>query len=56
MVISILLVSAIFSLWHLPVRLTWLVSGQLDGRTLALSLVMLFLSGWGHLTDRVSYV
>jgi membrane protease YdiL (CAAX protease family) len=44
---AILLSSAFFSLWHLPVRITWLLSGELDVATLLLSLVMLFLLGIG---------
>lgn len=44
---AILLSSAFFSLWHLPVRITWLLSGELDVAMLLLSLVMLFLLGIG---------
>lgn len=46
-ILAILLSSAFFSLWHLPVRITWLLSGELDVATLLLSLVMLFLLGIG---------
>lgn len=47
MSLAILLSSAFFSLWHLPVRITWLLSGELDVAMLLLSLVMLLLLGIG---------
>ena len=42
-----LLSSAFFSLWHLPVRIAGILSGELDWLTLLISLVVLFLMGLG---------
>jgi hypothetical protein len=47
-VVAILLVSAFFSLWHLPIRITWLISGELDLVMLLVSLLALFLLGLGY--------
>jgi membrane protease YdiL (CAAX protease family) len=44
---AILLSSTFFSLWHLPVRLVWLISGEVDVVTLVISMVVLFLLGLG---------
>lgn len=46
-ILASVLVSAFFSLWHLPVRISWLLSGELDAVTLVVSLIMLFLLGIG---------
>jgi len=45
MVNAILLSSAFFSLWHLPVRIFGILSGELDWVTLLISLVVLFVYG-----------
>ncbi|MBN1440680.1 MAG: CPBP family intramembrane metalloprotease [Anaerolineales bacterium] len=45
---AVLAVSAFFSLWHLPVRIIWLLAGELDPATLLLSLVIVFLPGLGY--------
>jgi membrane protease YdiL (CAAX protease family) len=47
MVKAALLSSAFFSLWHLPVRIAQVISGELDWVTLLVSLLMLFLLGLG---------
>jgi membrane protease YdiL (CAAX protease family) len=47
-VVAFLLVSAFFSLWHLPSRITWLISGELDLVMLLVSLLTLFLLGLGY--------
>lgn len=47
-VIAVLLVSAFFSLWHLPIRITWLISGELDPVMFLVSLLVLFLLGIGY--------
>jgi membrane protease YdiL (CAAX protease family) len=47
MVAAVLFVSAFFSLWHLPIRITWLISGELDPVMLLVSLLTLFLIGIG---------
>ena len=49
-VVAVLLVSALFSLWHLPIRITWLISGELDLVMLLISLLTLFLLGLGYAT------
>jgi membrane protease YdiL (CAAX protease family) len=46
-VVAILLVSAFFSLWHLPIRISWLISGKLDLVMLLVSLLVVFLLGIG---------
>ncbi|BCX03833.1 MAG: hypothetical protein KatS3mg053_1771 [Candidatus Roseilinea sp.] len=46
-IVAILVVSAIFSLWHLPLRISWLISGQLDLVMLLVSLLVVFLMGIG---------
>ena len=46
-ILASVLVSAFFSLWHLPVRLSWLLSGELDAVTLGISLMVLFVLGIG---------
>ena len=46
-ILASVLVSAFFSLWHLPVRLSWLLSGELDAVTLGVSLMALFVLGIG---------
>lgn len=48
MVKAVLWSSMFFSLWHLPIRVFWLVTGELDVVTLLLSLVVLFLLGIGY--------
>ena len=47
-VATILLVSAIFSLWHLPNRILWLMSGEIDLVLFLISLFVLFLLGLGY--------
>ncbi|MBN2385798.1 MAG: CPBP family intramembrane metalloprotease [Anaerolineales bacterium] len=47
MVRAILLSSVIFSLWHLPIRIAWILSGEMDWITLPVSLLVLFLLGLG---------
>ncbi len=47
-VVAILLVSAFFSLWHLPSRIIWLISGEVDGILFLISLLALFLLGLGY--------
>ena len=42
---AVLLSSAFFSLWHLPVRIFGILSGELDWVTLLISLVVLFVFG-----------
>jgi membrane protease YdiL (CAAX protease family) len=44
---AVLLASAFFSLWHLPVRIVEVISGELDWVTLLVSLLVLFLLGLG---------
>ncbi len=44
---AVLLSSAFFSLWHLPVRIAQVISGELDWLTLLVSLLVLFLLGLG---------
>lgn len=47
MVKAILLVSVLFSLWHLPTRIVTVISGELDWVTLLVSLLVMFLLGLG---------
>jgi membrane protease YdiL (CAAX protease family) len=47
MVKAVLLVSAFFSLWHLPTRIVSVISGELDWLTLLVSLVVMFLFSLG---------
>jgi membrane protease YdiL (CAAX protease family) len=47
-VAAVLLASAFFSLWHLPIRMTWLLAGELDWVTLLVSLLVLFVLGAGY--------
>ena len=47
-VAAVLLVSAFFSLWHLPIRISWLISGELDLALLLVSHLVLFLLGIGY--------
>ena len=44
---AVLLSSAFFSLWHLPVQLVWVFTGEADVLTVLISLVVLFLMGLG---------
>ena len=44
---TILIGSALFSLWHLPARIVNLLAGELDWLTLLISLVVLFAMGVG---------
>ncbi len=44
---AVLLTSIFFSLWHLPVRIIEVISGELDWFTLLISLLVLFLLGLG---------
>jgi membrane protease YdiL (CAAX protease family) len=46
-VATILLVSALFSIWHLPSRIIWLISGEIDLVLVLISLLVLFLLGLG---------
>jgi membrane protease YdiL (CAAX protease family) len=48
MVVAVLLVSAFFSLWHLPNRIIWLVSGEIDLVMFLVSLLTVFLIGIGY--------
>ena len=43
--VAILLSSAFFSIWHLPIRFTWLMSGEIGPALLLLSLLVVFLEG-----------
>jgi membrane protease YdiL (CAAX protease family) len=43
-----LLVSAVFSIWHLPNRILWLMSGEIDLVLFLISLFVLFLLGLGY--------
>ena len=47
-VVAVLLVSAFFSLSHLPILITWLISGELDLVMLLVNLLTLFLRGLGY--------
>jgi len=47
MVKAVLLVSALFSLWHLPTRIVSVISGEMDWLTLLVSLLVMFLFGLG---------
>lgn len=47
MVKAVLLVSAVFSIWHLPTRIVSVISGELDWITLLVSLLVMFLFGLG---------
>jgi membrane protease YdiL (CAAX protease family) len=47
-VATVLVSSAIFSLWHLPSRMLWLVTGEGDLTLILISLVALFLLGLGY--------
>jgi membrane protease YdiL (CAAX protease family) len=47
-VTAVLWASAFFSLWHLPVRIFGLITGDLDLVLLLVSLVVLFLLGLGY--------
>ena len=47
MVKAVLLSSAFFSVWHLPVRIVQVIAGELDWVTLLISLLVLFLMGLG---------
>jgi membrane protease YdiL (CAAX protease family) len=47
-VVAILLVSAFFSLWHLPSRIIWLISGEIDLILFLISFLALFLLGLGY--------
>jgi membrane protease YdiL (CAAX protease family) len=47
-VIAVVLVSAIFSLWHLPNRIIWLITGEIDLVLFLISLLALFLLGLGY--------
>lgn len=46
-ILACVLLSAFFSLWHLLVRISWLLSGELDAATLGVSLMVLFVLGIG---------
>jgi membrane protease YdiL (CAAX protease family) len=45
---AVLLVSVFFSLWHLPNRVIWLATGEIDPVLFAVSLSVLFLLGLGY--------
>ncbi|MBN2257576.1 MAG: CPBP family intramembrane metalloprotease [Anaerolineaceae bacterium] len=45
---AVLLVSAFFSLWHLPIRISWFISGELDLIMLLVSLLVLFVLGLAY--------
>ena len=45
---AILITSIFFSLWHLPSRISWIVSGEADILLLLLSTVVLFFLGIGY--------
>lgn len=47
-VVAVLLVSAFFSLWHLPSRIVWLISGEVNVVLFLISLLALFLLGIGY--------
>jgi membrane protease YdiL (CAAX protease family) len=47
-VVAILLVSVFFSLWHLPNRMIWLLTGEIDLVLFLISLMVLFLLGLGY--------
>ncbi len=46
-VVAILLSSAFFSIWHLPIRTMWLISGEIGAGLLLLSLLIVFVEGIG---------
>jgi membrane protease YdiL (CAAX protease family) len=48
MVIAVLVVSAFFSLWHLPNRTIWLATGQIDPILFLISFLYIFLIGVGY--------
>lgn len=43
--VAIVLSSAFFSIWHLPIRFTWLVSGEIGPMLLVISLLVVFVEG-----------
>ncbi len=47
-VLAMLLVSAFFSLWHLPNRILWLITGEINLLLFLISLLVLFLLGLGY--------
>ncbi|MFC1463775.1 MAG: CPBP family intramembrane glutamic endopeptidase [Candidatus Brachytrichaceae bacterium NZ_4S206] len=47
-VVSILFVSAFFSIWHLPSRATWLISGEIEIVWFLVSFLALFVLGLGY--------
>lgn len=47
-VVAVLVTSAFFSLWHLPNRVLWLVTGEVDLVTFLISFLVLFLLGIGY--------
>ena len=47
-VVAALLVSAFFSLWHLPSRIIWLIAGEIDVVLFLISLLALFVLGLGY--------
>jgi membrane protease YdiL (CAAX protease family) len=48
MAVAILSVSAIFALWHLPGRIIWLITGEIDLVLFLISLLVLFVLGIGY--------
>lgn len=47
-VAAALLVSAFFSLWHLPSRTFWLITGEVNAALFLISMLVLFLLGLGY--------
>lgn len=48
MVVTLLLVSAFFSIWHLPSRIIWLISGEIDIVLFLVSFLVVFVLGLGY--------
>ena len=46
--VAILFVSALFSIWHLPLRIIWLLTGELSLVLILVSQFVLFLLGLGY--------
>ncbi|MCS6848756.1 MAG: CPBP family intramembrane glutamic endopeptidase [Anaerolineae bacterium] len=47
-VVAVLFVSAFFSIWHLPSRIIWLISGEIDIVLFLISFPALFVLGLGY--------
>lgn len=47
-VVAALLVSAFFSIWHLPIRMIWLISGEINIVLFLISFPVLFVLGIGY--------